>query len=178
MQRSFLLFGLLLLVTKTSACSCIRQNFAESYNNAETVVFAKVLRVRVSPPPSPPACLSQIPPCLIPIRLFEPIIYRLRLVRIFKGCGPSMRPIFFARSTIPNGANCGIRLRRGITYMLNLGAEIPQLPGSTNRFFSLNICQQHRRVSVLSARQRRFLRIMSMKPRNRCMAAIDVLSEA
>lgn len=155
------------LIALTNACSCPRLTFKQLYDNADSVVIAKVINVKIIPTPQPLPCLTAIPPCLPPVRFFEPVIYKLRLSRLIKGCGPSSRPIFFARSAIPDGASCGVRLRRFGTYMINLRTEI-QSPDIGVKSFSLTICDGSRLVSSLTLRQRRFLQIMSRKQASTC----------
>lgn len=166
MSKHFL-FGVLisLLVAHALSCSCLFQEFEERYERATTVLRVKVLSEKIFPAPSPPACLNSKPPCLPPIFFTEPVKYKLRLSRRFKGCPP--KKIFFGRTT-DNGASCGVRLTVGKTYLLFLGKETPDFGGHPDSF-SINLCQQNLLFTEVTRSQRYFLFKNSKKPENQCL---------
>lgn len=165
--------ALVALVSVSQACTCLFSTFKESYDRADSVVVAKVLSRKVLPTPTPPACLESQPPCLVPIRLYNDVRYTLSLQRVFKGCGPTSR--IFLGDTTDSSASCGISLRVGATYMLNLGKEIVSF--DKKKAFFLNICQGNRLFKLLSDEERATLKKCSTLPENQCIRTKPVDAE-
>lgn len=150
------------LFSHAFACSCIFSTFPQRYRSASRVVKARVVSVTVVPPPPPPPCLDSVPPCLPPIFFPQPIKYKFRLLRTFRGCPPNT--IFFGQSSI-SSASCGVSLQKGSVYLLYLGTQI----GSLTLPFGLSSCQGNLLFSGLRKGQLRFLRRQSRRKRNMCM---------
>eukprot|EP00737_Agarophyton_chilense_P004704 gb/GEZJ01006161.1/.p1 GENE.gb/GEZJ01006161.1/~~gb/GEZJ01006161.1/.p1 ORF type:complete len:178 (-),score=11.23 gb/GEZJ01006161.1/:246-779(-) len=159
-----------LLVHVSLACTCLLSTFKESYDRAETVVIAKVVARAVQPTPKPAACLTSKPPCLLPQIFYNFVRYKFKLVRVFKGCGPSSTTFF--GDTTDNSASCGISFKIGDLYMLNLGKELPTNDGV--KTFFVNICQGNLAVKSLTREQIGELKKCYKLPQNQCKAH-DVL---
>ena len=165
-SKHFLFCSLIsLLIANALSCSCLFQKFEERYESAATVLQVKVISETIFPAPSPPACLNSNPPCLPPIFFTEPVKYKLRLVRRFKGCAP--KRIFFGR-TSESSASCGTRLKEGRTYLLFLGKETPDINKHPDSF-SINLCQQNLLFTDVTRAERYFLVKNSWKPENQCL---------
>lgn len=151
------------MVLLVQGCSCFPGTFEDFYAGSQTVVEAKVVRVITSPTPKPSPCLTG--PCFITIT-DQPVMYKLQLLDIFKGCGPQ-NDLFYANSNLRPGF-CGFGLTLGQSYMLNLYREMP-VPGKDDISFNVNSCQGNRLFSSLSSEEVSFLVQSSSKPENRCI---------
>lgn len=175
MPRLIPLLCILAMVLSASACTCPEISLPDSYARAKTVVRARVLSVTVLPTPTPPACLTGVPRCLIPIRLYQPVKYAFMLQGVFKGCGPKSRPIFYGM-TATNSAACGVRLKKRKSYVLFVDVERPcPLDGFNKDAFSLNLCQYNRLWKSLEKREKKFLKKSSRKKENQCIHAWPTL---
>lgn len=162
MSRFALLFLLLsVFCSPALSCSCIFSTFPRRYRTSPVVLKARVVSVKVVPPPSPPACLDAFPPCFPP-EFGRSLSYTFRLLEVFKGCPP--RATFFGRSA-DNSAACGVTLKKGRVYVLNLGMQ----KGTRKMPFGLSLCQGNVLFGKLSKGQKRFLKRRSMKKNNMCI---------
>lgn len=160
-----LLFTAVALFALTEGCSCVPQTLPQHYERAKTVVKAQLIKVTVSPTPTPPPCLTQRPPCLLPIRISRDRKFTFRLKRIFKGCPPG--GLFLAKSYTDDGI-CGIRLKQGSTFLLFLDDIAPDVDGLPDSF-NLDGCQGNRRFNRVQPSQRAFLRRASKLKKNGCL---------
>lgn len=143
---------LLVLTAVTKACLCPippggQDLFQYAYQQAGTVVKAKVLSEEIDAPCPFPPCLCVTPPCPASEGLEGRRIYKLRLLRTFKGTPP---PTTFTAETLIDSVRCGIRLQVGTVYMLNMG-------GGAEPYF-LWLCQYSKPWASVSSEERRFLR--------------------
>lgn len=163
MLKRILLAGLFAnMVVLVQGCTCAAGTFEERYASTHTVVQAKVISVVTSPTPKPSPCLTF--PCLTVIP-DQPVMYKLQLLGILKGCGPQNK-VFYANSNLRPGF-CGFGLARGEIYMLNLYMELP-VPGQDKISFNVNSCQGNMAFSSLSSEEVHFLVQSSSKPENQC----------
>jgi len=138
-------------------CTCLPGTFEEFYGRADSVVSAKVLDVKKSGPCTGLNCIPAV----------GTFTYTLGLYEVFKGCGPRSRT-FFAKSSVQSAA-CGVTLKKGDVYMLNLPqATYTRPPTGPTVFYNLNICQGHRLWSSLTKCEIYFLRYSATLKENQC----------
>ena len=124
------------------ACRCLPPNIKSSYFFSVRVIIGRVLKVKFCPLDGK-GCFEpkgdSIPPNG---RLYHTI----RVIRSYKGCVPRRSKI--VAQTASSGATCGLPLRVGSRWYLNLS-------GKDNNF---NSCGYNRRPKDLTSSDRKFLR--------------------
>lgn len=158
------LLGALFFSSQGFGCSCIPQTFESGYHHADTVVEAKVLSMARLMPPD---CALVDCHKILVWPLIPTYIYRMELVKIFKGCGPVTKT--FIVETPVMSINCGIQMTEGTEHVLHL-MHITRMNHKNipREFYELNICQGHRLKDSLSDSQIIFLQYESKQPQNQC----------
>lgn len=83
-------------------------------------------------------------------------VYALYTYKVFKGSSPGA--VFYAQA-FENLNYCGVRLRTGQTYMLNLAdpSRVSAASHWTRGYFVLEACQSHYNWRALTSKQQQFL---------------------
>lgn len=123
----------------TSACSCPKIPYSVIFATTRNVVKAIVTSSKKVPGKTPPIYL-----------------FTLRTIKVFKGCNPR---IFKARSILFSGI-CGVVLKKGLMYRINLGRL-----RARNDFFKCFDTKPWRNVSIM---ERRFLKREKERGSNKC----------
>lgn len=162
-SRLISFFILSLLILQTLACTCLPDTLEGHYNRADSVVKAEVVDVKVI---YSGACTSLAECQDLGIIPFGTFVYTLRVLDVFKKCGP--RSITFFAKSPTQGAACGIGLQKHSIWMLNLPKPTKSLV-HPKIFYNLNICQGNRLFSSLNKSELRWLQKASTLPQNQCL---------
>lgn len=149
-------FALLLVCSLAiaSACSCPDITFQERYGFTQTLVRARAVSVRRFR-------ASHLIPGVVTY------IFKLRLMRVFKGCAPQK---FFYAKTMLDGGTCSSVLTKGRTYLVQLPVEVENEPSSAADPYEFYGCNSANSWKYIPKIERRFYRKQSVKPENQCMA--------
>lgn len=151
-MRTNIFIGLLAaIVAITSACSCPDLTFQQRYGFATNVVKAKAVSVKRFRGPAP--------------RKIVTYIFKLRLLNVFKGCGPTK---FFYAKTMLDGGTCSSVLSKGTTYLVQLPSKPTKQKKFPQRFYKFYGCYDVMAWKYISKEERRFYRKQSVKPENQC----------
>ncbi|CDF35508.1 unnamed protein product [Chondrus crispus] len=137
-----------------SACSCPDITFQERYGFTKSLVRARAVSVRrfIASTPFPGVVT---------------FIFKLRLMRVFKGCAPQK---FFYATTMLDGGTCSSVLTKGDTYLIQLPVEVENEPSSAANPYKFYGCNSANAWKYIPKIERRFYRKQSVKPENQCMA--------
>lgn len=158
---------LLTSTTLSEGCQCIPGSLSVFYGKADSVTKATVVDVKKLYKDrcmGERNCIPKVPRGAPADRL----MYTMSVSQVLKGCGPF--GIMFRAVSMINVAQCGMQLKEGQVWMLNLRrvSNVKLQVGNSN-VYELNLCQGHRLWLGLKEEELEWLKRVSRQVENQCV---------
>lgn len=169
MNRTALLISILFISTTFSeGCQCLPGSLSFFFENADSVIKATVVGVRKLYKDTCMGRMNCVPIEPRSVALADRLMYTMSVSQVLKGCGPF--GIMFTAVSMISGAQCGIQLKEGQVWMLNLAkVRSVKLRGGQSNVYELNMCQGHRPWLGLKEEELEWLKSVSRRAENQCV---------